>query len=56
MTDANKERVALTTDSIRADGSRDRVEIRLSALPDERREVVSSALQRARNNMVANMF
>ena len=45
----------LTVDSVKTDGTRNRVEIRLGALSDERREVVLSSLQRARKNLAANV-
>jgi len=42
-------------DAINTDGTCDRVELQLSALSDERREVVLSSLQRARKNLAANV-
>ena len=42
-------------DSIQLNGTRNKVDIRLHALPDEKREIVQSALQRARKNLAANI-
>ncbi|MFM7982412.1 MAG: hypothetical protein ACKPKO_24135, partial [Candidatus Fonsibacter sp.] len=39
-----EDNVDLTVDSIQRDGTRDRVDIRLDALPEERRDIVVSAL------------
>ena len=48
-------RVDLTLDSIQTNGSHGRVEIRLSALPDDRLEVVASALRMPRKSLAANV-
>ena len=53
VVDDNK--VDLTVDSIQINGTRNKVEIRLNALTDETREIVQSALQRARKNLAANV-
>ena len=48
-------KVDLTVDAIQANGARSKVDIRLSALSDEKRGIVQSALQRARENLAASV-
>ena len=47
--------IDLTVDTVQANGTSSRVEIRLGALPDERREILQATLQRARRTITANI-
>ena len=49
------DKVDLTVHSIQLNGAPSMVAIRLDALPDDAREIVQSALQRARKNLAANV-
>ena len=54
-TDDGDKPVDLVVDSVMPDGTRGRTDIRLSAMTDDRREIVESALQRTRKTIAANI-
>ena len=55
VTDDGDSKVDLIVDSVLPDGTRGQVDIRLNNLPEERRDIVDSALQRTRKTIAANI-